>query len=86
VSTGCEALESIEPGLSNDAKFVFHIPPYNSIDHLHLHVIARPDSMGTTGKIKYSDGRFWCMTAEKAIQTIFGGGGKGNPGGGGSKL
>ena len=29
----------------DDVQFCFHAPPYNSIDHLHLHVIATPHAM-----------------------------------------
>ena len=30
---------------ADDAQFCFHKPPYNSIDHLHLHVIATASEM-----------------------------------------
>lgn len=34
-------------------RFCFHIPPMNSIDHLHLHAIASPETMSTIDSMKY---------------------------------
>ncbi len=36
-----------------NAKFCFHIPPYTSIDHLHLHAIADHHTAGWWPSMKY---------------------------------
>lgn len=55
---------------ADDAQYCFHVPPLNSIDHLHLHCIASPQEMGWLGWIKYYPDSFWCMTAETAILNL----------------
>jgi diadenosine tetraphosphate (Ap4A) HIT family hydrolase len=69
VGAGQQALEKIKPGFSYKAKFCFHVPPFNSIDHLHLHAISQPETMGVIGTIKYSEG-LYCWNAEYAIEQI----------------
>lgn len=48
----------------------FHIPPFNSIDHVHLHVLCEPKTLSLFGKIKYCTGTFYCKSAEEVIQQI----------------
>lgn len=52
------------------ALFCFHIPPWNSIDHLHLHAIADTDQMNLLGRIKYFPYTFYCQSADAVIATI----------------
>lgn len=35
----------VDPNNSLDVLYCFHVPPFNSIDHLHLHVIGKPQEM-----------------------------------------
>eukprot|EP01035_Chromulina_nebulosa_P021441 gene21441-27774_t len=51
--------------LGRDALYCFHCPPWNSIDHLHLHAIAKP--LSYSGSIKYLTGTYWCKTADDAV-------------------
>ena len=54
-----------------DALYVFHLPPWNSIDHLHLHVIAHKSSMGFfNGYFKYLPGTPWCATIDTVIDRL----------------
>ncbi|KAJ1416464.1 HIT-like domain-containing protein, partial [Ochromonadaceae sp. CCMP2298] len=55
---------------ADDAQFCFHVPPFTSIDHLHLHAIAQPGSMGRYGRMKYSQGTYYCRNAESAIRKL----------------
>ncbi|KAJ3272733.1 hypothetical protein HDV01_005260 [Terramyces sp. JEL0728] len=49
----------------------FHVPPFNSIDHLHLHIIERPFKNMFRG-MKYPDSRFcnWFIPIEKLIDAL----------------
>ena len=55
---------------ADDAQFSFHVPPFNSIDHLHLHAIGRKETMGIVGGLKYWEGSYWCKGADAAIQEL----------------
>lgn len=46
------------------AHYSFHVPPWNSIDHLHLHAIGSPATMTVFNKIKYQEGSYWCANAD----------------------
>jgi diadenosine tetraphosphate (Ap4A) HIT family hydrolase len=48
----------------------FHIPPWNSIDHLHLHIIPDPHTLSTFGSIKYRKGTFYCQSVEEVLARI----------------
>ena len=53
-----------------DAQFSFHVPPLNSIDHIHLHAIATPSSMGLRGMMKYRQDTFYCQSPEMVIKRL----------------
>ena len=54
-----------------EVLLVFHVPPFNSIDHLHLHVIGNPENMSWVGKLKYSENLFgYCKNANTVIKEI----------------
>jgi hypothetical protein len=56
--------------IAHDARFCFHVPPWNSIDHLHLHAIARLNTMGFKSSIKYMPNTYYCQTADSLIATL----------------
>ena len=55
---------------SEGAFYCFHIPPFNSIDHLHLHAIAKPSEMSFVNGLKYSTRTPWCSTPEQLIESL----------------
>eukprot|EP01031_Cornospumella_fuschlensis_P038377 gene38377-46642_t len=55
---------------ADDALYCFHVPPFNSIDHLHLHAIAQPENMGILASAKYTTGTWYCQSAEQVIQRL----------------
>ena len=50
--------------------FVFHVPPFNSIDHLHLHVIGSPSSMSYSSYFKYALDWGWCASAKSVLRPL----------------
>ena len=69
VTVGQEILGPEENTLAN-AQYSFHIPPWNSIDHLHLHVIGQRKEMGWKGRLKYWEGTSYCKSANAAIREL----------------
>ena len=63
VEAGKCALNSLESGMGDSAQFRFHIPPINSIDHLHLHAIGHPETLSLLGALKYRAATFYCWDA-----------------------
>lgn len=50
-------------------EFSYHVPPFNSIDHLHLHAFALPfDSIAR--RIKYLPGTPWCMMHDRLLERL----------------
>lgn len=44
----------------------FHRPPYNSIDHLHLHAIYTP-YVAPWGRFHFWEGSYWVETLQQAV-------------------
>ncbi|KAI8601127.1 HIT-like domain-containing protein, partial [Dissophora ornata] len=42
------------------SKLGFHVPPFNTVDHLHLHVLGGA-MKSNFRKLKYQTGRMWYM-------------------------
>ena len=53
-----------------DAQYSFHVPPLNSIDHIHLHAIASPSTMDFIGRRKYQQNTFYCQSPEMVINRL----------------
>ena len=51
-----------------DYILCFHVPPFNSVDHLHLHVLAPKSSMNPLFSFgKYRIGTRWCTSLDEVI-------------------
>lgn len=60
LAVGRALVEKAAPGAAT--RFGYHLPPFNSVDHLHLHAFALPFSPAWKA-IKYSDalGALWWL-------------------------
>ena len=51
-----------------EVKFGFHVPPFRSIDHLHMHIIA--GEMGFLKSMKYKEGGWHYISADQLIADL----------------
>ncbi|TYZ60050.1 hypothetical protein PybrP1_007241 [[Pythium] brassicae (nom. inval.)] len=62
---------SSDEGESAEFKFAFHTPPFNSIDHVHMHAFRRNEgSFGCFGSIKYRTKTWWCRSFQQVIARL----------------
>lgn len=55
----------------NDYILCFHIPPFNSVDHLHMHVLAPASEMSFAYRyIKYNCGTRWCIDDVTVVERL----------------
>ncbi|KAJ8274711.1 hypothetical protein COCON_G00093360 [Conger conger] len=54
----------------DDIRLGFHIPPFYSVHHLHLHVLAPASQMDIHSLWTYGPQAFWFITAEDLIQKL----------------
>lgn len=55
---------------AEDSQYCFHIPPWNSIDHLHLHAIGARHTMSFKGSLKYWQETFYCWSSKEAAARV----------------
>jgi diadenosine tetraphosphate (Ap4A) HIT family hydrolase len=56
--------------MNGDYITCFHVPPFNSVDHLHLHVLAPASEMNWVYRVKYLRGMRWCVSDEVVIERL----------------
>ncbi|OWZ21133.1 hypothetical protein PHMEG_0004347 [Phytophthora megakarya] len=60
-----------EEDLESDFKFAFHSPPFNSIDHVHMHAFRTRDGrFGCVGSIKYRTETWWCRSFDEVMTRL----------------
>jgi diadenosine tetraphosphate (Ap4A) HIT family hydrolase len=72
----CMALDLLEDRMprardADDYVLCFHVPPFNSVDHLHLHVLAPASEMAWIHRYgKYRCGTRWCIGDSEVIDRL----------------
>ena len=57
--------------VNDDYVLCYHVPPFNSVDHLHLHVLAPKSEMGWMYRRgKYNCGTPWCIADMDVIDRL----------------
>lgn len=69
VSIGKEFLQE-HGGNLDDSRIGFHWPPFNSIQHLHLHVMCPVREMSFFASAIYKPGTFWFVTSDWVIDRL----------------
>ncbi|KAG1699592.1 hypothetical protein DVH05_013001 [Phytophthora capsici] len=60
-----------EDNSESDFKFAFHSPPFNSIDHVHMHAFRTRDGrFGCVGSIKYRTATWWCRSFDEVMTRL----------------
>lgn len=57
-------------GSVDESRIGFHWPPFNSISHLHLHVIAPVRSMGLIASMIFRPNSLWFVTSDWLINRL----------------
>ena len=56
---------------TGDYRLVFHIPPFNSVNHLHLHVLAPVSDMQPYFRhVKYAKNTRWSVSLERVLRRL----------------
>jgi hypothetical protein len=54
----------------NEISLGFHIPPFNSIQHLHLHGIAPTSEMNFIRRLVFREDSFWYKKVDTVINSL----------------
>jgi len=66
-------LQTEEPEAYEKGDYIlcFHVPPFNSVDHLHLHVLCPASQMNFAYRYgKYLTGTAWCLDLDELIHRL----------------
>ncbi|KAG1936573.1 histidine triad nucleotide-binding protein 3 isoform X1 [Pimephales promelas] len=70
VDIGKEILQKNNVTDLNDVRFGFHWPPFSTVTHLHLHVLAPVSQMGFMSRLVYRLNSYWFITADQLLQNL----------------
>ncbi|XP_032415488.1 adenosine 5'-monophosphoramidase HINT3 [Xiphophorus hellerii] len=70
VDVGKDVLQKHNVTDLTDVRFGFHWPPFCSVSHLHLHVLAPVSQMGFMSRLIYRLNSYWFVTADQLIELL----------------
>ncbi|XP_029588743.1 histidine triad nucleotide-binding protein 3-like isoform X2 [Salmo trutta] len=66
-----ERMEEIGKNIAEGRKRMgFHMPPFSSVPHLHLHVIAPASQMSIRSLSHYGPQSYWFITMDRMVQQL----------------
>ena len=68
---GLDIVKRLEPEAyeNKDYQLCFHVPPFISVGHLHLHVLAPVSEMKFPFTTKFWTGTLWCADVEEVLRS-----------------
>ncbi|KAM4633175.1 adenosine 5'-monophosphoramidase HINT3-like isoform 1-T1 [Polymixia lowei] len=63
-------LEKNEVRDLDDVRMGFHLPPFSSVPHLHLHVLAPASQMNSRSLVRYGPQSYWFITVDKVLHQL----------------
>ncbi|XP_047429869.1 adenosine 5'-monophosphoramidase HINT3-like isoform X1 [Mugil cephalus] len=58
----------------DDIRMGFHLPPFSSVPHLHLHALAPASKMNMRSQLRYGPQSHWFITVDKVLSQLKTGG------------
>jgi hypothetical protein len=66
-------LKLMEDNMQSDINQIslgFHIPPFNSVKHLHLHGISKKSEMGFIARNIFRENTLWYKTFDAVFESL----------------
>lgn len=65
-----ELLAKNDQNNTNEISLGFHVPPFNSVKHLHLHGISPTSEMKLIGRWVFRPDSYWYKTVDTIINSL----------------
>ncbi|KAJ8915762.1 hypothetical protein NQ315_004574 [Exocentrus adspersus] len=69
ISSGKKVLQE-NGGDINDIRMGFHRPPFNSVAHLHLHMISPASQMPFLSRLVFKPNTWWFQSVEQILEKL----------------
>ncbi|XP_038583422.1 histidine triad nucleotide-binding protein 3-like isoform X4 [Micropterus salmoides] len=70
VDMGMRILEKNKVSDLDDVRMGFHLPPFSSVPHLHLHALAPASKMNFRSLLHYGPQSHWFITVDKVLSQL----------------
>ncbi|XP_071335305.1 adenosine 5'-monophosphoramidase HINT3-like isoform X1 [Trachinotus anak] len=67
---GRSILEKNKVSNLDDVRMGFHLPPFSSVPHLHLHALAPASKMNLKSQLHYGPQSHWFITVDKVLSQL----------------
>uniref|UniRef100_A0A3Q0R1Z3 HIT domain-containing protein n=1 Tax=Amphilophus citrinellus TaxID=61819 RepID=A0A3Q0R1Z3_AMPCI len=64
---GRRILEKNKVSDLDDIRLGFHLPPFSSVPHLHLHALAPASKMNLKSQLRYGQHSYWFITVTRTL-------------------